>query len=104
MSSKNEYALPNGVNVATAEFFAGAKVVLESWSGEPFDCVIEEDSYIMFNRDGSIYDIAGNMETAINYTDALDGVAGYAVSQDMEEQARLNREYALQIDLYGLEG
>lgn len=102
MSSNNKHTLPNDVGIERQDFIVGATVTLTSWSGEPFECELDSDSYIMFNRDGSIYDIAGNIETAINFTDAIDGIAGYAVSRDIELQARLDREYALQRDLYGI--
>lgn len=103
MSNSKKYTLSNGVAVECDRLGVGATVELESWSGQSFSCLLEDDSYIVFNSDGTIYDIAGNLETAINFTDATEGVAVYEVNREGGKQSLLDNEYALQCDLYGIE-
>lgn len=103
MSNRNEYVLPNGATVTKNRYRAGRTLRLCRDEGE-FNVIIPTDSFIIMNSDDEAIDIAYTIESAIHRVDALSGIAAYAVSQEEDEQSRLDLEYTLQCDEYGLNG
>ena len=93
------------IATATREDYPVGKVALTTWNGTEYR-IDDETMAVLIDNDGVVYDLANNIETAINHVQDGQGTAIALRCDDDEDvedvQEMLDDYRAMYLDCFGL--